>query len=56
MSDAAKLSSVSWDFATAKTGNGPHGIHPYPAKFIPQIPSNLIRLFHPGDGSTVLDQ
>jgi site-specific DNA-methyltransferase (cytosine-N4-specific) len=51
----AKLRSVSWDFASARTGTGPHGIHPYPAKFIPQIPRSLIRLFHPQDDSLVLD-
>jgi site-specific DNA-methyltransferase (cytosine-N4-specific) len=50
-----KLSSVAWDFADAKTGAGPHAIHPYPAKFIPQIPRALIELFHPGDGSSVFD-
>jgi hypothetical protein len=55
MSAAAKLRSVSWDFVNAKTGDGPHGIHPYPARFIPQIPRNLIELFHPGDGSAILD-
>jgi site-specific DNA-methyltransferase (cytosine-N4-specific) len=50
-----KLASVSWDFTDAKTGDGPHSIHPYPAKFIPQIPRHLIELFHPGDSSAVLD-
>ena len=52
---SAKLNSVEWDFRDARTGDGPHGIHPYPAKFIPQIPRHLIELFHPGDDSTVLD-
>src|SRR5438094_711894 len=52
---ATKLRSVSWDFADARTGGGLHGIHPYPAKFIPQIPRTLIELFHPGDDSPVLD-
>lgn len=52
---ADKLQEVAWDFADAKTGSGPHGIHPYPAKFIPQIPRTLIKLFHPGDQSPVLD-
>lgn len=52
---ASKLRSVSWDFTGARTGYGPHGIHPYPAKFIPQIPRTLIDLFHPGDDSPVLD-
>jgi site-specific DNA-methyltransferase (cytosine-N4-specific) len=52
---AAKLNSVSWDFADAFTREGVHAIHPYPAKFIPQIPRTLIELFHPGDGQPVLD-
>jgi|SRR6516165_7789453 site-specific DNA-methyltransferase (cytosine-N4-specific) len=55
MTAAAKLRSIAWDFADARTGDGPHGIHPYPAKFIPQIPRKLIELFHPGDDSPVLD-
>lgn len=57
MSDdiAEKLNAVAWDFADAKTGEGSHGIHPYPAKFIPQIPRTLFKLFHPGDNSAVLD-
>jgi site-specific DNA-methyltransferase (cytosine-N4-specific) len=52
---AAKLDSVSWDFTDAFTREGAHAIHPYPAKFIPQIPRTLIELFHPGDGQPVLD-
>lgn len=39
----AKLSTIDWDFAGAKTGYLTHGIHPYPAKFIPQIPNALIQ-------------
>jgi site-specific DNA-methyltransferase (cytosine-N4-specific) len=55
VSVSTKLASVGWDFADARTGDGPHGIHPYPAKFIPQIPRHLIELFYPRDGSAVLD-
>jgi site-specific DNA-methyltransferase (cytosine-N4-specific) len=51
----SKMRSVSWDFADARTQTGPHGIHPYPARFIPQIPRSLIGLFHPQDDSLVLD-
>jgi hypothetical protein len=50
-----KLRSVQWDFADAFTREGQHGLHPYPAKFIPQIPGALIDLFHPGGGMPVLD-
>jgi hypothetical protein len=51
----AKLVSVDWDFSTDGSRDLIHGIHPYPAKFIAQIPRELIRLFHPGDRSPVLD-
>jgi site-specific DNA-methyltransferase (cytosine-N4-specific) len=46
---------ADWTFADAKTNAGVHSIHPYPAKFIPQIPRNLIKLFHPLVGGLVLD-
>ena len=46
------LNSVDWNFAKV---SGTKGIHPYPAKFIPQIPRKLIELFHPGASSVVLD-
>jgi site-specific DNA-methyltransferase (cytosine-N4-specific) len=52
---SSKLDSVGWDFKDAPTRNGSHSIHPYPAKFIPLIPKNLIELFYPGDGSKILD-
>jgi DNA modification methylase len=38
-----KLSGIDWDFVDAKTNYLTHGIHPYPAKFIPQIPNALIQ-------------
>lgn len=49
-----KLSTVDWDFAGAKTTYLTHGIHPYPAKFIPQIPNALIQELS-GVGDTVGD-
>lgn len=52
---ALKLDTIKWDFTNARTKFGPHNIHPYPAKFIPQIPRSLIEIFHPGDGSKILD-
>jgi site-specific DNA-methyltransferase (cytosine-N4-specific) len=39
----ASLAKLDWDFANAKTSYLTHGIHPYPAKFIPQIPNALIQ-------------
>jgi DNA modification methylase len=52
---ANKLASVDWNFANENGRAGIHTVHPYPARFIPQIPQALIRLFHPGDNSPVLD-
>lgn len=37
------LGAIDWDFAGAKTSYLTHGLHPYPAKFIPQIPNALIQ-------------
>ena len=39
----ARLQAINWDFPDAKTGYLTHGLHPYPAKFIPQIPNALIQ-------------
>ena len=39
----ARLEEMDWDFASAKTGYLTHNLHPYPAKFIPQIPNALIQ-------------
>lgn len=38
-----RLREIEWDFAAAKTGYLTHNLHPYPAKFIPQIPNALIQ-------------
>lgn len=39
----APLRSIDWDFQDAKTNYLTHRLHPYPAKFIPQIPNALIQ-------------
>jgi len=39
----ARLEQIEWDFASAKTAYLTHNLHPYPAKFIPQIPNALIQ-------------
>lgn len=36
------LSSLDWSFTDDDTRYLTHDLHPYPAKFIPQIPTNLI--------------
>ena len=38
----ARLSTVDWAFTEEDTSYLAHDLHPYPAKFIPQIPANLI--------------
>lgn len=48
------LTSIDWDFQDAKTNYLTHRIHPYPAKFIPQIPNALIQELS-GVGDTVGD-
>ena len=52
--DFAKLHSIDWNFDGAKTRYLTHGMHPYPAKFIPQIPNALIQELS-SVGDTVAD-
>ena len=49
-----RLEGIDWDFATARTGYLTHNLHPYPAKFIPQIPNTLIQELS-SVGDTVAD-
>jgi site-specific DNA-methyltransferase (cytosine-N4-specific) len=51
---ALHMLTGDWDFATART-DILGGIHPYPAKFIPEIPRRLIEAFRPADGLALLD-
>jgi DNA modification methylase len=51
----SELELLDWTFADAATGGATHRAHPYPAKFIPQIPRELIRRLYPGDGTSILD-
>ena len=39
---AAGLRSIDWSFTNDDTGFLTHDLHPYPSKFIPQIPGHLI--------------
>lgn len=49
-----RLEEKDWDFKNTKTGFLTHSVHPYPAKFIPQIPESImLELAKPGQ--TVLD-
>jgi site-specific DNA-methyltransferase (cytosine-N4-specific) len=52
--DAVRLGDVNFDFADSETGYLTHSLHPYPAKFIPQIPRLLISELS-SEGDTVAD-
>ena len=54
ISPLSKLQELDWDFADAQTGYLTHSLHPYPAKYIPQIPNALIQELS-SVGDTVLD-
>lgn len=47
---AAALQAIDWSFTNDDTGFLTHDLHPYPAKFIPQIPGHCIaQLSLPGE-------
>jgi DNA modification methylase len=48
------LDKIDWNFRGSKTQHFSHTFHPYPARFIPQIPSTFIQLFTE-EGEIVLD-
>lgn len=49
-----KLREIDWDFHDANTNYLNHSLHPYPCKFIPQIPNTLIQELS-SIGDTVID-
>jgi SAM-dependent methyltransferase len=51
----AALHSRDWDFHDSTTENDAHNIHPFPAKFIAQIPRTILSLFRVAPGTAVLD-
>lgn len=48
------LKKINWDFENDSTNGDTHSIHPYPAKFIPQIPRPFIETLTT-NGETVYD-
>jgi len=54
LTETGRLKAIDWDFRDVKTIYLTHGQHPYPAKFIPQIPNALIQELS-SIGETVLD-
>ena len=49
-----RLRCLDWDFADTSSSAPLHSLHPYPAKFIPEIPSALISELS-SEGETVAD-
>jgi len=49
-----ELQGIDWDFVGERTADSALSFHWYPARFVPQIPSNLIGYFTE-KGDTVLD-
>ena len=50
-----KLSNLDWDFVASRSGKGLQDIHPYPAKFIPEIPRQIISEIGLKKGTAILD-
>jgi site-specific DNA-methyltransferase (cytosine-N4-specific) len=50
-----KALSMDWNFHSEGPEGGPHSIHPFPAKFIPQIPRQILKIFDVPKGTVVLD-
>jgi DNA methylase len=49
------INAVGWDFHDSSGEMDAHNIHPYPAKFIPQIPRQILSLFQVPPDTAVLD-
>lgn len=49
------LEEIDWAFSTRVLGNGIDSLHPYPAKFITQIPGTILDVLAPVPGTVVLD-
>ena len=50
-----KLEEINWNFPESGKLRDINNIHPYPAKFIPEIPKSLIDIFPPPEGTIVFD-
>ena len=49
------LSSVDWDFPNRIANNKIEGLHPYPAKFVTEIPGALLDILPVPLGAVVLN-
>ena len=50
-----KLANVDWDFPKRVTHSGIEGLHPYPAKFVAELPRTLLNILPVPAGTAVLD-
>lgn len=50
-----KLGEVDWSFSAERSKSGTDALHPYPAKFIPEIPRTLLQILPQPTGTVVLD-
>lgn len=50
-----QIDDVDWNFPLSSKQRNLHNVHPYPAKFIPEIPRELIRTLGVPDKSIVFD-
>ncbi len=50
-----RVAGRDWSFSGESGGNGLFGLHPYPAKFIPQIPRALMQDIGVAEGGVVFD-
>lgn len=55
MKNQQRLAEINWDFPDSNKSENIHSIHPYPAKFIPEIPRYLIRTLGVPKGTWVFD-
>ena len=50
-----KLADVDWDFPKRVSHSGIEGLHPYPAKFVAELPRTLLNILPIPAGTAVLD-
>lgn len=50
-----RFNEIDWNFPQSNRKDPIHNLHPYPAKFIPEIPRALIEILSPPKSSTIFD-
>ncbi|MDG5816162.1 class I SAM-dependent methyltransferase [Chitinispirillales bacterium ANBcel5] len=51
----SELNKIDWNFPNSVMHNSIHNMHPYPAKFIPEIPKNIIQTLCVDKKYSILD-